>query len=329
MIGSSTFQKGNTLGKYIAGIDVSKKRLDITIFDGIKEKSYDIPYTQTSFQKIMKQYNSDALHVVCEATGNYHLHLGQYSRDMGLRFSSVNPFIIKRYSDIQMKRAKTDRIDSGLIAHYGYDYSPKLTVEISPTRVKMKQLLKAIEDLHQTEQGYRNRLEAHSVHPHGVSEVEDTYNQILAFTEKKRKKLETELIHLATESHLTDFNLLMSIPGIGPIGAAVIIAFFGRFETFDTSKQVISFIGTNPSVIQSGQFKGKSSISRKGNGYIRKKLYMCAISASRNNPQCVQLYNRLLEKGMAKKPAMVAVMNKLIRQAFGVSKSQKPYSPNQ
>ena len=102
----------------IAGIDVSKKRLDITMFDGHEEKSYDIPYTQTSFGKVMSKYSTNSIHVVCEATGNYHLPLGKYSREMGLRFSSVNPFIIKRYSDIHMKRAKTDRIDSGLIAHY-------------------------------------------------------------------------------------------------------------------------------------------------------------------------------------------------------------------
>lgn len=314
----------------IAGVDVSKERLDITVYDGHKEESYDIPYTKSSFKKIMNKYNNNkSLHVVCEATGNYHFSLGKYSLDLGLDFSSVNPFIIKRYSDIHLKRAKTDRVDSGLIAHYGYEYKPKLTLEISKTRIKMKQLLKTIEALHKTEQDYRNRLEAHSVHPDGAREVADTFKAVLAFTESKRKELETELIQIAKEYHLKDYELLQSIPGIGPIGSAAIIAFFGRYETFETSKQVLSFIGTNPSIVQSGQFRGKSRISRKGNGYLRKKLYMCAMSASRHNPQCVLLYNRLLEKGMAKKPAMVAVMNKLVRQTFGVLKSQSAYKENQ
>lgn len=315
--------------RYVAGVDISKKRLDITVYDGHKEKCYDIPYTQSSFKKIMDKYNYDSLHVVCEATGNYHLSLGKFSLKMGLDFSSVNPFIIKRYSDIHMKRAKTDRVDSGLFAHYGYEYKPKLTLEISKTRTKMKQLLKTIEALHNTEQDYRNRLEAHSVNPDGVSEIENTYKEILRFTESKRKALESELICMAEESHSKDYELLQSIPGIGPIGAAAVIAFFGRYETFETSKQVISFIGTTPSIVQSGHFRGKSRISRKGNGYLRKKLYMCAMSASRHNPQCVLLYSRLLEKGMAKKPAMVAVMNKLVRQTFGVLKSQSAYKENQ
>lgn len=312
--------------RLVAGIDVSKSRLDITVYDGKQEDTYDIAYTQSSFGKVMNRYDAASVHIVCEATGNYHLRLGRFSQDMGMRFSSVNPFIIKRYSDINMKRAKTDGIDSGLIAHYGYEFTPKLTLEICRTRIKMRQLLKAIEDLHQTEHDYRNRLEAHGVHPDGADEVEDTYKQIVQITTTNRKKLEVELINIAKTHHCDAYDLLLSIPGIGPIGATVIIAFFGRFESFENSKQVISFIGTNPSIVQSGQFKGKSRISRKGSSYIRKKLYMCAISASKHNPQCVQLYRRLLEKGMAKKPALVAVMNKLVRQAFGVLKSDKPYN---
>ena len=315
--------------RLVAGIDVSKRRLDITVYDGKQENCFDIPYTQSSFSKIMNRFDNDLMHVVCEATGNYHLRLAKFTKDLGVDFSSVNPFIIKRYSDIMMKRAKTDRIDSSLIAHYGYEFEPKLTPQISQWRIQMKQLLKAIEDIHQTELDYRNRLEAHSVHPDGVAEVEDIYRQVLNITTTKRKELETELKKIAKTQYADSYKLLVSIPGIGPIGAAVIIAFFGRFESFETSKQVVSFIGTNPSIIESGIFKGKSKISRKGNSYIRKKLYMCAISASKHNPHCYQLYKRLLVKGMAKKPALVAVMNKLVRQAFGILKSKKPFNTDQ
>lgn len=312
----------------VAGIDVSKCRLDITIYDGKQENSFDIPYNQSSFNKIMNRFDNETIHIVCEATGNYHLRLAKFTYDLGSKFSSVNPFIIKRYSDIMMKRAKTDRIDSSLIARYGFEFKPKQTLQLPQSRIKMKQLLKAIEDIHQTEQDYRNRLEAHSVNPYGVKEVEDTYRQVLQVTATKREEMEHELIKIAKSQHPQSYKLLISIPGVGPIGSAVIIAFFGRFETFETSKQVISFIGTNPSIIESGKFKGKSRMSRKGSSYIRKKLYMCAISASRHNHMCNQLYQRLQSRGMAKKPALVAVMNKLIKQAFGILKSDKPYKKN-
>lgn len=106
-----------------------------------------------------------------------------------------------------------------------------------------------------------------------------------------------------------------------------VAAFFGNFESFENSKQAMSYIGTDPRIWESGTYKGKTTISRRGDGYIRKKLYVCAVTAKKWNPQCAQLYNRLRDKGMAAKPALVAVVNKLIRQSFGVLKSGKPFDP--
>jgi len=312
----------------IAGVDVSKDRLDVTFYDGEKQKSHDIAYTTQAFNSLIKPYQDKQIHVVCEATGNYHLRLGKIAHDTGLKFSSVNPFIIKRYGDIWMKRAKTDRVDSRLIAQYGYEYTPENTEQVSPSRMTMQQILKTIDDLHNTESEYRNRLEAHSVNPYGIGDVEAVYTQILETVKIERKKLEDQLIGIVQTKHKEPYELLLSIPGIGTIGASVIIAFFGKFEGFDTSKQVISYIGTSPVVKQSGQYKGKTMISHMGNPYLRKKLYMCAISARRYNPHCAPLYQRLIEKGMAKKPATIAVLNKLVRQAFGVLKSNKVFEPN-
>lgn len=138
--------------RIVAGVDVSKERLAVTFFDGNQDQSFNIPYTQKSFNKLINPYKTKPIHVVCEATGNYHLRLAKFSQDAGFLFSSVNPFIIKRYSDIRMTRAKTDKIDSGLIARYGYDFEPISNLPISPARKKMKQLLKAIEDIHQVHQ---------------------------------------------------------------------------------------------------------------------------------------------------------------------------------
>lgn len=328
MIGKSTTLGVTMTHSIVAGVDVSKERLDVTLYDGEQHQSYDIAYTTKAFDSILKHYQDSSIHIVCEATGNYHLKLGKIAHDRGLKFSSVNPFIIKRYGDICMKRAKTDRVDSRLIAQYGYDYTPAITEQISQSRITMQQILKAIDDLHSTEGDYRNRLEAHKVNPYGVKEVEAVYTHILEMVVAKRKMLEDQLTQLVQAKHNESYELLLSIPGIGPIGASVIIAFFGTFEAFDSSKQVISYMGTSPVVKKSGKYKGKTMISRKGNAYLRKKLYMCAVSARRYNPYCIPLYHRLTVKGMAKKPATVAVLNKLVRQTFGVLKSNKPFDEN-
>jgi hypothetical protein len=57
-------------------------------------------------------------------------------------------------------------------------------------------------------------------------------------------------------------------------------------------------------------------------------LYVCAWSAKRCNKSCKELYDRLIEKGKSKKLALIAVVNKLLKQAFGILKSGEKYQEN-
>jgi Transposase IS116/IS110/IS902 family. len=71
--------------------------------------------------------------------------------------------------------------------------------------------------------------------------------------------------------------------------------------------------------------KGKGSIKKRGNAYVRQVFYMCALSAVRCNRYCKDLYERLLGKGKSKTEALVAVAHKLLRQCYGVLKSRTPF----
>ena len=75
-------------------------------------------------------------------------------------------------------------------------------------------------------------------------------------------------------------------------------------------------------------YRGKSNISKKGNSYLRNLLYMSALTAARLNKQCKLLYERLLSKGKTKKEALIAVLNKLVRQIFAVVKHGVKYDPD-
>ena len=66
---------------------------------------------------------------------------------------------------------------------------------------------------------------------------------------------------------------------------------------------------------------------RKANPIMRNYLFMCSFTASYNNPQCKALYDRIVAKGKSKKLALIAVTNKLIKQAFSIAKSGIKYSP--
>jgi hypothetical protein len=61
---------------------------------------------------------------------------------------------------------------------------------------------------------------------------------------------------------------------------------------------------------------------------IRKLLYLCALSAKRYNTACRELYERLLKQGKKKKVALIAVANKLIKQAFSLLTGGRDYVDN-
>jgi transposase len=71
--------------------------------------------------------------------------------------------------------------------------------------------------------------------------------------------------------------------------------------------------------------RGRVRITKMGGGLIRGKLFMCSFSAKRSNTACQALFERLVAKGKNKKLALIAVCNKLLKQAFAIIKSGVPY----
>jgi transposase len=102
-----------------------------------------------------------------------------------------------------------------------------------------------------------------------------------------------------------------------------------NFDGFERGKQITSYLGICPSPYESGSsVKRRGRIMKKGNPYIRKILYLCALSASRYNKTCMLLFKRLVLKGKSKRLALIAVANKLIKQAFAVLKTRTLYNEN-
>ena len=125
------------------------------------------------------------------------------------------------------------------------------------------------------------------------------------------------------------FSRLTSIPGIGKKTALLMMVSTSNFKAFNSHKQVSSFLGLAPSERSSGSsIRGKSRISKTGNGLLRNHLFMCSFTACIHNPQCKALFDRIVAKGKSKKLALIAVCNKLIKQAFAIAKSGLPYDPN-
>uniref|UniRef100_UPI002597119A transposase n=1 Tax=uncultured Polaribacter sp. TaxID=174711 RepID=UPI002597119A len=121
-------------------------------------------------------------------------------------------------------------------------------------------------------------------------------------------------------------TLLKSIPGIGLKTALFLIVVTDGFRKFENASQLCSYVGITPTIRESGSsVRGRARISKVGNRKLRNLLFLCAFSAYKHNKSCREIFERITSKGKSKKLALIAVSNKLLRQAFAIAKSGIPY----
>jgi len=316
--------------KLSIGIDVSKKNLDVAFFNGNDYELLSVYPNDTNGCKQLinkiKTYDEKEIIVTMEATGTYNLNAAINMHSAGLTVSVVNPLVIRRYKEMKMLRAKTDPVDARAISEYGYEQKPCYFKPKPGNCQKIVYFLKLIEDLLLMKSQNKNRIEAYSVCPDAPKEMMKRFHDMNDYITSQIKETEKELKALVKDESANQYKRLMGIPGIGDRSSTAIIGYFNNFEDFENAKQVVSFIGMNPSPCESGtSVKGKGTISRQGNVYLRKLFYMASLSASKHNESCKLLYDRLLENGKDKKLALVAVANKLIRQVFAIVKYEREY----
>lgn len=121
-------------------------------------------------------------------------------------------------------------------------------------------------------------------------------------------------------------TLLQIIPRIGVKTALFLIVVTDGFKKFENAKQLCSYVGITPTIRESGSsVRGRSRISKLGNRKLRNLLLLCSFSACKQNKGCREIYERITNKGKSKKLALIAVSNKLLKQAFAIAKSGNPY----
>jgi len=129
-----------------------------------------------------------------------------------------------------------------------------------------------------------------------------------------------------------DFQLLLSIPGVGEVTAATILGEIGDISNFNTAKQLVAYAGLDPSVYQSGSFRAKNTkISKRGTPYLRKALFQAVSAAVRKrpngpcNPVLYEYYTSKVNSGKPPKVALVATCNKLLRIIYGMLSSKTEF----
>lgn len=295
----------NTLQNINVGVDTGKAQLDIYI------RPLDIYFNVTNDEKGIKQAIRTIAkfhpeRIVIEATGRLEMPFILACENANLPYVIANPLHIKKFSGALGNKAKNDRLDAALIAHYAEAIKPKLTQLKSENIRLMSDLVTRRNQLLSIQTMEKNRLQilprtlASSIKPILTA----LKNQITKVENRIEKLIET------CPDYQAKNEILQSVPGIGKIAAASLISNVPELG-YITNKQAASLIGVAPITRESGSFKGKRMING-GRMQVRTVLYMAMMSAMQCNPVFKETYQRLLAAGKPKKVALIACVRKMV-----------------
>ncbi|MFV9552169.1 IS110 family transposase [Algibacter sp. PT7-4] len=306
------------------GLDISKDVFDVC---DNHHNYYQFKNSLIGFKKLLKLLDHNTV-CVMEATGYYHVRLSYFLLDNGFKVSIVNPLKIKRYIQMEMCKIKTDKSDSKMIQLYGQDQKPKLWFGQSKTQQESLQISRLLSVYSKQSTQIKNKIHGEIVLGTPSKAVLGSLKRQLKSLKKEIELLETKLEENVKSEYQASLTLLKSIPGIGSKTGLMLLVFTDGFKRFESSKELCSYAGITPIIRQSGSsIKGRPRISKMGNPKLRSLLFMCSFNACKYNSACKALFDRIVAKGKCKKLVLIAVCNKLLKQAFSIVKKGIPYNP--
>ncbi len=328
--------------KQTVGIDVSYKSFDAR-FGTIDTQqntsiSQDKSFTNSPvgfklFLKWLKSFiltQDIPLVFVMEATGVYYERLAHFLHSHGYQVAVILPNKIRNYAKSLESKSKTDPIDAATITRFGLERQLSLWYPPSENMKTLRDLCREYHCLKANCTQIKNQLHAlkSSFHPHKESFKRKSL--LLKFLQRQIALIKKELRALVkSEPQLAQhLKNIKTAKGLGDITILTVLAETRCFQLVTNLKQLTSYAGLDVVFNDSGLKKGKTSISKKGNTFIRKALFMPALSACRANPQLKAFYQRLVAKGKNKKLAIIAVARKLLLLIYTLWKNNSVYIPD-
>jgi transposase len=293
-----------TSGAWI-GVDVCKKYLDVAAASGTPVR---IVNDADGRRALARRLECEKVRgVIVEATGGLERALVKALQAEGVPASIVNPARVRKFAEGTGQLAKTDRIDAAILARFGAYMKPAPTVLADPRRQKLRDLI-----------AYRAQItreitaRSAQVRLYAAPDLLGRAKAAIAALRAERKLLEREIEALirSQDAMRMLYKRLISVPGIGLIGAATLIAELPELGRL-TRRQVAALVGVAPFPNESGDRRGYRAI-RGGREEVRQALFNCARVAIKHNPVAKPFYERLRARGKAHKVALVATMRKLL-----------------
>lgn len=295
----------NNQNEINVGVDTGKTQLDIYI------RPLDIYFTVENNDggikhaiKTLKKH--PITRVTIEATGRLEHPFIMACAQANTPFVVANPVNIKRFAGAIGQKAKTDKLDAQLIAHFGEAIKPPLS-SLKPEQMRlMSDLLSRRRQLMDMQTMEKNRSQ---IMPKTISSL---IKPILTALKNQIDKVDLKLQKLIKEcdEYKVKNDIIQSVPGVGNVVAFNLLSDMPELGCVN-NKEAASLVGVAPFNRESGAYQGKRMI-RGGRPKIRTAMYMAMMSAIQCNPKFKTIYHRLVAAGKPKKVAIIACIRKLI-----------------
>ena len=303
----------NLVSKITLGVDVAKD--ECVACDWHTDKILTLPNQNNSIKEYLRSLHGP-VQIAIEPTSHYHLIVVEEALALGYEVYLINPRQLAHYREAVNVRNKTDPQDAWLLARY-------LVHEGSELRAYQPQCRQA--------QHLWALLKRRAVTVAARKQLQQSFSDISL----SAQALFTQFQHLLARIDLrilkliralgwsNDYQRCLSIPGIGPLNAAALVAAYHR-GAFANSDAFIAFIGMDVRLRESGHYKGKRKLTKRGEAELRRLLY-CAAQPARCYQPFEDFYQRQLEKGLPKIAAKVILARKLARISFTLISNQQMF----
>lgn len=317
--------------KWFTGIDISKKTLDVVIYIGNSKRADASNYTRVSnddlgHKELLDWFKSKKIRlaelVICmEHTGIYGFDICLFLEKHQIDYCMASPLHISR--SMGFKRGKNDKIDALRLACYCYTYREALVY----SKLKDSTVIR-LRELSAEYKLYVKQAASHKAYltDRKNSERNATYERAEATVSYLEGQIETIKIQMDelikdNEAFSTNYRLLLSIKGIGPVNAINTLLHTNNFTCFETARQYACYIGIAPFEHSSGtSIRGKTRVSRQGNKMLKADISQASRSAVQWDTELKEYYKRKEAQGKEFGVIMNAIKFKLVCRMFAVIK---------
>lgn len=301
------------------GIDVSKQALDVAARPS--GEVWQFSNDEAGIAELVSKLEPLGVSlVVLEATGGLESPVTAALALAEIPVAVVNPRQARDFGKALGYLAKTDRIDAGILAHFGEAVRPEPRQLPSEEATNLAAVVARRRQLTEMLTMEQNRLGS------APAALRRDIREHIVWLQKRLKDSDKDIHKLLKSSPLwrEKDQLLQGVPGVGPVLSATLLAMLPELGKLNR-KEIAALVGVAPLNRDSGKMKGKRA-TWGGRSSVRDVLYMATMSAVRYNPTLKDFYERLLKAGKLKKVALVACMRKLLVILNAMLRDNAPWS---